>query len=144
MVKISFDRSDETLRCSLVPHISAAFGRKGISVLNDKHDEFCESVASVLIFSKNYVSSKESLDDFLNTIRRRNDKGHLVTTVFYGVSISNLQELKGNFAKRFFEHRTSYQASQWHNALAEIGNIPGHEQSNNQRLETLFFAYYVI
>uniref|UniRef100_A0A1J3EHK6 Putative WRKY transcription factor 16 n=1 Tax=Noccaea caerulescens TaxID=107243 RepID=A0A1J3EHK6_NOCCA len=132
MVKISFDRSDETLRCSLVPHISAAFGRKGISVLNDKHDEFCESVASVLIFSKNYVSSKESLDDFLNTIRRRNDKGHLVTTVFYGVSISNLQELKGNFAKRFFEHRTSYQASQWHNAHAEIGNLPGHEQSNNQ------------
>ncbi|ESQ39654.1 hypothetical protein EUTSA_v10001152mg, partial [Eutrema salsugineum] len=126
-VKISFDRSDETIRWSLVPHLSAAFGRKGISVLTDKHDEFSMSIASVLIFSKNYASSKESLDDFLKTIQRRHDKGHVVTTVFCGVSRSNV---KANFAKALFEHWTSYQASQWCNALEEIASLPGHEDIN--------------
>ncbi|CAH2046327.1 unnamed protein product, partial [Thlaspi arvense] len=127
VVKISYDVSDETIKCSLVPHLSTALGRKGISVLTDKHDEFYESIASVLIFSKN-LSSKETLHDFLKAIRRRHDKGHVVITVFYGVSRSNVHDLKGNFA----EHRTTYQASQWRNALAEIATLPGHEESNNQ------------
>lgn len=133
-VKISFDRSDETIRCSLVPHLSAAFGRKGISVLTDKHDEFCKCIASVFIFSKNYVSIKESLDDFFKTSQRRHDKVHVVATVFYGV---NRSELEGNFAKALFEHPTSYQASQLRSA-EEIITLPGHEKINKQRLATLF------
>lgn len=131
-VKISFDRSDETIRCSLVPHLSAAFGRKGISVLTDKHDEFCKCIASVFIFSKNYVSIKESLDDFFKTSQRRHGKGHVVATVFYGVNRSELEE---NVAKALSEHCTSYQASQW---LEEIITLPGHEKINKQRLATLF------
>ncbi|CAH8366161.1 unnamed protein product [Eruca vesicaria subsp. sativa] len=117
-VKISFDRSDETIRCSLVPHLSAAFGRKGITVLTDKHDEFCKCIASVFIFSKNYVSIKESLDDFVKTSQRRNDKGHVVANVFFGVSRSVLKE---KFAMAAFERFTSYHASQW-----------CHEKTNNQ------------
>ncbi|CAN6971875.1 unnamed protein product, partial [Brassica rapa subsp. trilocularis] len=127
-VKVSFDRSDETIRCSLVPHLSAAFGRKGISVLTDKHDEFCKCIASVFILSKNYVSIKESVDDFFKTSQRRHDKGHVVATVFYGV---NRSELKENFAKALFEHITSYQASQWCSA-EEIITLPGHEKINKQ------------
>ncbi|KAL0793460.1 hypothetical protein Bca101_064837 [Brassica carinata] len=127
-VKISFDRSDEKVRCSLVPHLSAAFGRKRISVLTDKDAEFRECTASVLIFSMNYVSTKESLDDFLKTGQRRHDKGHVVVTVFYGVSRS---ELKTNFAKALLEHCTSYPGSQWCSA-EEIITLPGHEEINNQ------------
>ncbi|CAH8278252.1 unnamed protein product, partial [Arabidopsis lyrata] len=133
MVKIiNFDSSEETLRCSFVPHLSAAFGRKGISVLTDKHDQSYKSIASVLIFSENYVSSKESLDEFIKTIQRRHEKGHIVTAIFYGVSRSNVQELMGNFSKAFLEHRDSDQVNQWRNALAEITSLPGYETSNNQ------------
>lgn len=134
-VKISFDRSDETIRCSLVPHLSAAFCRKRISVLTDNHDEFCECIASVMIFSKNYATSKECLEDFLKTSQRRHDKGHVVATVFYGVS--SRSDLKRNFAKALFEHCTSYQTSQWLSA-EEIITLPGHEKISNQRLATLF------
>lgn len=143
MVKlINFDSSEETLRCSFVPHLSAAFGRKGISVLTDKHDQSYKSIASVLIFSENYVSSKESLDEFIKTIQRRHEKGHIVTAIFYGVSRSNVQELMGNFSKAFLEHRDSDQVNQWRNALAEITSLPGYETSNNQRLETLSTFFF--
>ncbi|XP_010481630.1 PREDICTED: probable WRKY transcription factor 16 [Camelina sativa] len=128
MVRISFDRSEETLRWSFVPHLSAALGRKGIFVSTNMHDE---SVASVLVFSKNYLSSKELLDEVFKTNQRRHDKGHVVTTVFYGVSRSNVQELKG-FGKTLFEHGASDQVTQWRNALTEISNLLGYEASNCQ------------
>lgn len=132
MVRIGFDSSEETLRWSFVPHLFAAFGRKGISVSTNMHDEF---VASVLIFSENYVSSKEFLEEVFKTNQRRHDKGHVVTTVFYGVRRTNVQELKGNFGNDLFEHGASDQVTQWCNALAEIASLPGHEASNSQRLE---------
>ncbi|VVB08036.1 unnamed protein product [Arabis nemorensis] len=131
-VRIIFDISEETLQCCFIPYLSDAFGRKGISLLADIHDEVNECIAFVLIFSEKYVSSKEYFDKVLKTIHQRHDKDHLVTAIFYGVSRSNVQELKGNFGKAFFEHRTSDQASQWRNALAHIASFPGHEASNNQ------------
>ncbi|XP_010481629.1 PREDICTED: probable WRKY transcription factor 16 [Camelina sativa] len=132
MVKVNFDSSDETLRCSFVPHLSAAFGRKGLSVLTDNQDQSYMSIASVLIFSENYVSSKESLDEFVKTLQRRREEGHIVTAIFYGVSRSNVQERVGNVSKAFLEHGTSDQVSQWRNALAEITSLPGHKTSHRQ------------
>ncbi|EFH41530.1 hypothetical protein ARALYDRAFT_917000 [Arabidopsis lyrata subsp. lyrata] len=129
MVRISFDSSEERLRWSFVPHLSAAFGRKGISVSTSMNDEF---VASLLVFSEKYVSSKESLDEVVKTIQQRHDKGHVVATVFYGVSRSDVQELKGNFGKVLLENGASDQVTQWHNALAEIASLPGYEASNTQ------------
>lgn len=142
MVKIIFDTSEETLRSSFVPHLSAALGRKGISVLTDKHDQF---IASLLIFSENYVmSSKETLDEFVKIIQRRREEGHIVTAIFYGVSRSNVQELMGNFSKAFLEHSASDQVSQWRNALADISSLPGHEISISQRLETFSTFFFFV
>lgn len=116
-------------------------------MFTDMHDRFYEAIAYVLIFSENYVSSKESLDEVLKTNQRRHDKSHVVTTVFYGVSRANVQEPKGNFVKALFAHGASDQVSQWRNALAEIASLPGHEATNNQRLGTpslFFFSFFLI
>lgn len=70
------------------------FHRKGIYASansNETLDVMEGASASVVVFSKNYLSSPSCLDKLVRVLQCRRKSGQLVVPVFYDVSPSNVE-----------------------------------------------------
>jgi hypothetical protein len=87
-----------------------------------------ESKSSIIVFSKNYSSSRWCLDELLMIMERRRTVGHLVFPVFYDVDPSEVGNQTGQFGEEFakLEIRFKDQMERvegWRRALKEAANM---------------------
>ncbi|XP_021831139.1 TMV resistance protein N-like [Prunus avium] len=87
------------------------------------------SRTSVIVFSKNYASSRWCLDELVMILeRKRLSADHVVLPVFYDVDPSDLRKQKGSLAEAFARHQKtqpSNKVKEWREALAEVADLAG-------------------
>ncbi|XP_027348144.1 TMV resistance protein N-like [Abrus precatorius] len=138
-VFISF-RGEDT-RSGFTSHLRDALIRKQIQTYMDdrlnKGDEISaalfkaieDSHISIIVFSKNFATSKWCLDELLKILECKN-KGQDVIPVFYKVDPSNVRKQKRSFEEAFAKHEREFSNNQvkltkWKQALFEAANIAG-------------------
>ncbi|KAJ4880281.1 Disease resistance protein (TIR class) family [Raphanus sativus] len=111
----------DTLQYSFASHLSMELRRKGISTkfVNSKGtlDVIERASASVVVFSKDCLSSASYLDKLVTVVQCQREKKMLVVPVFYGISPSDVVIL---------EHVSSFLKEQIR-ALQEIRELLFHQ-----------------
>ncbi|CAL2240945.1 unnamed protein product [Prunus armeniaca] len=87
------------------------------------------SRTSVIVFSKDYASSRWCLDELVMILeRKRISADHVVLPVFYDVDPSELRKQTGSLAKAFARHQKtqpSNNVKEWRKALKEVADLAG-------------------
>lgn len=115
----------DTLQYSFASHLTIDFGRKGISAfVNSKGalDVIERASASVIIFSKNYLSSESCLDKLVRVLECRRKNGLVVVPVFYGISPSDVV-----VPVLYGISPSADRIREWNSGLQELRNLPGHQ-----------------
>ncbi|RID76305.1 LOW QUALITY PROTEIN: hypothetical protein BRARA_B03284, partial [Brassica rapa] len=135
----------EDVRKDFLSHIQKGFERKGIRQFNDNEMERGESISfqlvrairgskiAVVLFSKNYASSKWCLDELVEIMKCRREFGQIVIVVFYNVDPSDIRKQTGDFGKVFRKTcagKTNEEIRRWRVALAEVAVIAGYHSSS--------------
>ncbi|XP_021804698.1 TMV resistance protein N-like [Prunus avium] len=115
-VFLSF-RGEDT-RKTFTDHLYTAFVNSGIQTFRDDDElergedikpglqkAIQESRSSVIVFSKDYASSKWCLDELVLILERKRISGHVVLPVFYDVDPSEVRKQTGSLAKAFAGHQ---------------------------------------
>ncbi|XP_021801333.1 TMV resistance protein N-like, partial [Prunus avium] len=88
------------------------------------------SRTSVIVFSKDYASSRWCLDELVMILerKRRTSDDHVVLPVFYDVDPSHVRKQTGSLAKAFARHQKTQplqKVKAWREALAEVADLAG-------------------
>ncbi|XP_059665718.1 TMV resistance protein N-like [Cornus florida] len=89
-----------------------------------------ESRISVIVFSKNYASSRWCLDELAIILECKNKMGQTVFPIFYDVEPTHVRKQTGCFEKAFEKHEKDFsddmeKVRRWKTALEEAANISG-------------------
>ncbi|XP_052191346.1 disease resistance protein RPV1-like isoform X5 [Diospyros lotus] len=91
-----------------------------------------ESRFAVVVFSKNYASSKWCLEELAYILECQKTRGLTILPVFYKVDPSDLRKQRGSIGKAFAKHerdsskkKEKQKVQRWRNALTEAANISG-------------------
>ncbi|KAK9200657.1 hypothetical protein WN944_015855 [Citrus x changshan-huyou] len=92
------------------------------------------SKISVVVFSKDYASSKWCLNELVKILDCKNMKGHIIIPVFYGVSPSDVRHQTGIFGVGFGKLEQQFKEQpemvrKWRDALTESSHLAGHEST---------------
>ncbi|XP_021909799.1 TMV resistance protein N-like [Carica papaya] len=89
------------------------------------------SKLSVIVFSKEFASSRCCLEELLKILECRKEKGQIVIPVFYHVDPSHVRNQSGSFGDAFSEavKHFSEQEESWRSALKEAANLSGWDSS---------------
>ena len=136
-VFVSF-RGEDT-RNNFTNHLYAALDRKGIITYRDdislpKGEEIGPelvkaietSKVAVIVFSKNYATSKWCLDELVKILKCKRRFNQKVLTIFYHVTPSDVRAHKGKFRKAFPNCKRK-KVRRWEAALKEAANLAGLE-----------------
>ncbi|KAI9087300.1 hypothetical protein K1719_030770 [Acacia pycnantha] len=143
-VFLSF-RGEDTHR-SFTSHLHTALCLKGIETFVDyrlpKGDDIFQSLIqaiedsslSVIVFSKNYASSKWCLNELIEILRCKKEKGKLVVPIFYEVDPSHVRHQRGAYEKAFAQHlkKNPNKVDEWRQALSETANLVGWHNFRNE------------
>ncbi|XP_060189865.1 disease resistance protein Roq1-like [Lycium barbarum] len=129
-VFLSF-RGEDTSRI-FVSHLDTALQDRGINTFNNDIEK---ARLAVVIFSKNYASSRWCLEELPHIIKCKNELDQIVIPVFYDVSPSDVCHQNGHFAESFSQHEKNYKddlekVQRWRDAFAEAGKISGFDLQN--------------
>uniref|UniRef100_A0A6N2LQB2 TIR domain-containing protein n=1 Tax=Salix viminalis TaxID=40686 RepID=A0A6N2LQB2_SALVM len=85
---------------------------------------------SVVVFSKNYASSRWCLDELVKIIECKQKIDQVVLPIFYDTDPSDVRKQTGSYAKAFDEHEEHFKeemekVNRWREALAQAGNLSG-------------------
>ncbi|KAJ7962589.1 Disease resistance protein (TIR-NBS-LRR class) [Quillaja saponaria] len=145
-VFLSF-RGEDT-RNNFTSHLKAALCRTKIQTFIDdeeldRGDEISPSLLeaieqsklSVIIFSKNYSSSRWCLDELEKIVECKNKNGQIVIPIFYHVDPSTVRKQCGNYALFAKHWRLIFQGNmdklqKWKAALTEATNLSGWNSMN--------------
>ncbi|XP_068343313.1 disease resistance protein RUN1-like [Pyrus communis] len=93
-----------------------------------------QSRTSVVVFSKDYASSRWCLDELVMVLeRKRTTSDHVVLPVFYHVDPSHARKQTGSIGKAFTRHEKTQSPNKvrrWREALAELADLAGMVLSN--------------
>ncbi|KAM7469669.1 hypothetical protein LguiA_007852 [Lonicera macranthoides] len=138
-VFLSF-RGEDT-RKSFVDHLYSALVRSGIYTFkDDERLETGESISptllkaieessfAVIVFSKNYASSRWCLDELVKIMEcsRKSPKGQTVIPIFYDVEPSDVRKQEGHFGDMFRKHNSN-KVQIWRKTLTDAANLSGLE-----------------
>ena len=133
----------EDVRRSFADHLYGALLRKGILTFKDDeclpkgsaisselHKTIEESRISVIILSRRYAFSTWCLDELVEILKCREEKGQIVLPVFYDVRPSDVRHQEGSFKEAFAMHEERFKENlervqTWRSALTEVANIDG-------------------
>ncbi|XP_070680737.1 disease resistance protein RPV1-like isoform X1 [Malus domestica] len=139
-VFLSF-RGEDT-RKTFTDHLYTAFNNAGFLTFRDDDElERGEDIkpglqkaiqlsrASVVVFSKDYASSRWCLDELVLILeRKRTTSEHVVLPVFYDVDPSHVRKQTGSIGKAFARHQKTQSPKKvkgWREALAEVADLAG-------------------
>ncbi|KAM4097781.1 hypothetical protein ACJW30_07G028000 [Castanea mollissima] len=133
-------------RRSFTDHLLAALKRKGIltfkddeglergkSILSELLKGIEESRFAIIIFSKNYASSRWCLDELAEIGRCREEKGLTILPIFYDVDPSDVRNQTRTFGQIFNKHEDKeniQKVGTWRDTLKEVANISGWHLQN--------------
>ncbi|XVF78231.1 hypothetical protein PTKIN_Ptkin14bG0113700 [Pterospermum kingtungense] len=150
-VFLSF-RGEDT-RKNFTGHLYAALNRNGIVTFSDvTRLEFGEEIApeifkaiqgswcSIIIFSETYAFSSWCLDEAVEIVKQKRERGHKVFPIFYNVDPSDLRKQTGRVQEAFLKHEERYKENidktkRWRTALTEVANIKGWHLCNSNESE---------
>ncbi|XP_024043072.1 TMV resistance protein N [Citrus clementina] len=92
------------------------------------------SKISLIIFSKDYASSKWCLNELVKILECKNTNGQIVIPVFYNVSPSDVRHQTGIFGDGFDKLEQQFKekpeiVQKWRDALRETSHLAGHEST---------------
>ncbi|CAL5416798.1 unnamed protein product [Camellia sinensis] len=134
--------SGEDTRKNFTDHLYDALDQAGIHTFrDDKLPRGCEispellksiegSRISIVVFSRNYASSRWCLDELVKIIECKETIGQLVLPIFYDVDPSDVRDQKRCFGVAFRRHKKRYgdemeKVEVRRVALSKAGNISG-------------------
>uniref|UniRef100_A0A6N2L5G3 TIR domain-containing protein n=1 Tax=Salix viminalis TaxID=40686 RepID=A0A6N2L5G3_SALVM len=86
---------------------------------------------SVVVFSRNYASSRWCLDELVKIIECRQKIHQVVLPIFYDTDPSDIRKQTGSYAKAFDEHEEHFKGemekvNRWREALTQAANLSGY------------------
>ncbi|KAM7480965.1 hypothetical protein LguiB_005548 [Lonicera macranthoides] len=138
-VFLSFRGKDN--RKNFIDHLYSALVRHGIYTFKDDErlktgesiplallKSIEESSIAVVVFSKNYASSRWCLDELVKIMEcsRKSPKGQTVIPIFYDVEPSDVRKQKGHFGQMFRKHNSN-RVKIWRKTLRDAANLSGLE-----------------
>ncbi|KAH9726992.1 Disease resistance-like protein DSC1 [Citrus sinensis] len=145
-VFLSF-RGEDT-RNGFTSHLAAALHRKQIQFFIDdeelkKGDEISPAISnaietsdiSIIIFSKDYASSKWCLNELVKILDCKKMNGQIVIPVFYQVDPSDVRKQRGTFEKAFVHHENNFpdKVQKWRDVLTEASNFSGYDSTESRK-----------
>ena len=144
-VFLSF-RGEDT-RKNFTDHLYYALTEAGIHTFRDdeeirKGEELSSEILqairgsriAVVVFSKNYASSRWCLNELLVILESRVTSKQLVLPVFYDVYPVNVRKQRGTFEQALVEHEKRYldknKVNRWREALTIAANLSGFSLEN--------------
>ncbi|KAL5845657.1 hypothetical protein ACOSQ3_009181 [Xanthoceras sorbifolium] len=93
-----------------------------------------KSQISIIIFSRNYASSRWCLEELVKILECREQYGQIVIPLFYGIDPSDVRNQTGSFADAFAEHeqKSSHKVQIWKDALKKAANLSGWHSTANK------------
>nr|XP_028962411.1 TMV resistance protein N-like isoform X2 [Malus domestica] len=139
-VFLSF-RGEET-RKTFTDHLYTALNNAGFLTFRDDDElergedikpglqkAIQQSRTSIVVFSKDYASSRWCLDELVLILeRKRTTSDHVILPVFYDVDPSHVRKQTGSVGKAFArsqKHQSLEKVEGWRTALAEIADLAG-------------------
>ncbi|XP_030957409.1 TMV resistance protein N-like isoform X1 [Quercus lobata] len=109
--------------------------QRGEKISTELFEAIESSKISIIVFSKNYVTSTWCLDELVKILECKK-KGQVVFTVFYKVDPSEVRSQKGKFGEALAKHEESFKYDMnkvqiWRAALNEAGNLSGWHYKND-------------
>ncbi|KAH9727025.1 Disease resistance-like protein DSC1 [Citrus sinensis] len=143
-VFLSF-RGEDT-RENFTSHLYAALCGKKIKTFIDEDlnrgDEISPALMkaiegskiSVIIFSKDYASSKWCLNELVKILKCKNLKGQTVIPIYYHVSPSDVRKQTGTFGEGFVKLEQQFKEKaetvrKWRDAMIKTSYLSGHEST---------------
>ncbi|XP_016193922.1 TMV resistance protein N isoform X1 [Arachis ipaensis] len=142
-VFLSF-RSEDTGKFTI--HLYNTLNRKGITTYRDDNklrkddvisDELLkaieQSMFAVIVFSPDYASSSQCLDELQKILECNNKLGLHIRTVYYGVEPSDVRHQRGTFEKAFKKHEERHdreKVKRWRDALTQVAALKGWTSKN--------------
>ncbi|KAH0671565.1 hypothetical protein KY289_026058 [Solanum tuberosum] len=145
VVFLSF-RGEDT-RKTFTGHLYEGLKNRGISTFQDdkrlEHGDSIpkellraieESQVAVIVFSKNYATSKWCLNELVKIMECKDEEnGQTVIPIFYDVDPSHVRNQSESFGAAFAEHELKYKddvegmqkVQRWRNALTAAANLKG-------------------
>ena len=133
-------------RQSFTDHLLAALKRKGIqtfkddeeldrgkSILSELLKAIEESRFAIIIFSKNYASSRWCLDELAEIVRCSEEKGLTILPIFYDVDPYVIRKQTDTFGQAFNKHEDEENIKKvktWRDALKKVANLSGWHLQN--------------
>ncbi|XP_011002553.1 PREDICTED: TMV resistance protein N-like [Populus euphratica] len=104
--------------------------RRGKNIQLELQKAIQQSKIAIIVFSKNYASSRWCLDELVMIMERKRNADCIVFPVFYHVDPSEVRNQTGSFAAAFVEHEKHYKEEMervngWRIALKEVANLAG-------------------
>ncbi|CAL5340874.1 unnamed protein product [Camellia sinensis] len=123
---------------------------RGENVKSELDNAIRESSSSIIVFSKDYASSRWCLDELVMILEHKRTSGHVILPVFYDVDPSQVRKQMGNFSEAFGRHEERFmketnerkkeylrkKVEEWRAALREVADLAGmlHEAKFIQKI----------
>ncbi|KAH0724721.1 hypothetical protein KY284_000586 [Solanum tuberosum] len=107
----------------------------GDSILEELSKAIKDSQVALVIFSKNYATSRWCLDELVKIMECTNDENEkAIIPVFYGVDATDVRYQSKSFAEAFAKHELKYKdddegmqkVQRWRTALTAAANLKGY------------------
>lgn len=137
-------------RNTFTSHLHAALVRSGIRTFIDDEElrvgkeikpelrkAIQNSKMSIVIFSKNYASSRWCLDELVEILECRRSRGQTVLPVFYDVEPFVVRYQTRSYEEAFKKYSSSelldiQKVKEWRDALKEAADLSGHVVINEE------------
>ncbi|XP_021827375.1 TMV resistance protein N-like [Prunus avium] len=81
---------------------------RGANISAELQKAIQESRVSIIVFSKDYASSRWCLDELVTIMDRRETNEHMVMPIFYDVDPSHVRNQTGIFEEAFARHQQRF------------------------------------
>ncbi|XP_009796290.2 TMV resistance protein N-like isoform X2 [Nicotiana sylvestris] len=117
----------------------------GASISDELLKAIEQSQVALVVFSKNYATSRWCLDELVKIMECKDQCGQTVIPVFYDVDPSHVRNQRESFAEAFDKHEPRYRdddegrqkLQRWRNALTAAANLKGYDVRDGIEAENI-------